>query len=325
MVNAAMVGLGWWGQTLVKSVQGKSDLIRFARGVTLEPELARDFAAEMTIELGTSYEDVLADPAIDAVVLATPHTKHRAHVEAAAAAGKHIYCEKPFALTKADAQAALDVVSQAGITIAVGHHFRLMPSMRALSELMASGAFGTIMHVEGNYSHDWLADYPADSWRLAREESRAGGMTGMGIHVLDCFRDVAGPMKRVAALSTARALKHFPTGDTTAALIEFESGATGVLGTTLKTPFRWRVAVFGENCWAESDSETRLIVRRAGQEPEVFYYPAEDHLGMNLELFAKAVKGQGAFPIPPEGILQTAAALEAVFRSADADGAWQMV
>ena len=325
MLNVAMVGLGWWGQTLVKSVQGKSDLIRFTRGVTLEPDLARDFATEMNFELGTSYEEVLADPAVDAVVLATPHTKHRGHVEAAAAAGKHIYCEKPFALTKADAQAALAAVKQAGVTIAVGHHFRLMPSMRALSDLMATGVFGTIMHVEGNYSHDWLADYPADSWRLAAEESRAGGMTGMGIHVLDCFREVAGPMKRVAALSTARTLKHFPTGDTTAALIEFESGATGVLGTTLKTPFRWRIAVFGETCWAESDSETRLIVRRAGQAPEVFDYPAQDHLGMNLEFFAKAVKGQGAFPIPPEGILQTAAALEAVFKSADADGAWQTV
>ena len=128
--------------------------------------------------------------------------------------------------------------------------------MRALAELMASGAFGTVMHVEGNYSHDWLANMPADSWRIAAEETRAGGMTGMGIHVLDCFRDLAGPMKRVSALSKARALK-LPTGDTTAALIEFASGATGVLGTTLKTPFRWRIAVFGETCWAESVSETQ--------------------------------------------------------------------
>ncbi len=325
MLNTAIIGLGWWGQTLVKAADDHRDLIRFTRGVSLEPNTVRDFARERNIALGTSFEEVLADPAIEAVVLATPHTKHRQQVEAAAAAGKHIYCEKPFSLSKADARAALDAVKRAGIVVAVGHHFRLMPSMRALAELMATGVFGTIMHVEGNYSHDWLADYPADSWRLAAEESRSGGMTGMGIHVLDCFRDLAGPMKRVAALSTARTLKHFPTGDTTAALIEFESGATGVLGTTLKTPFRWRIAVFGESCWAESDSETRLIVRRAGGQPEVFDYPEDNHLGRNLEFFARAVKGEGAFPIPPEGILQTAAALEAVFRSVDADGAWQTV
>jgi predicted dehydrogenase len=325
MLNTAIVGLGWWGKTLVTAARDFGAPIRFARGVTLEPDTVKDFAAEHKMAIGTSFDDVLADKSIEAVVLATPHTKHPAQVKALAAAGKHIYCEKPFALSKAEAVAMLDAVRRAGVLIGVGHHFRLMPSMRALAELKAQGVFGTIMHVEGNYSHDWLADMPAESWRMQAEESRAGGMTGMGIHVLDCFRDLAGPMKRISALSKARALKT-PTGDTTAALIEFDSGATGVLGTTIKTPFRWRIALFGENCWAESVSETRLIVRRAGNDdPEILDHPHENHLGRNLDFFAKAVMGQGAFPIPPEGILQTAAALEAVFKSADANGAWMEV
>lgn len=323
MINTAIVGLGWWGKNLVKAAREFGAPLRFTRGVTLEPDTVKDFAAEHNIAL-SSFDEVLADRDIKAVILATPHSKHRAQVEAAAKAGKQIYCEKPFALSKADAQAMLDAVKHAGVLIAVGHHFRLMPSMRALAELKAQGVFGTIMQVEGNYSHDWLADYPADSWRMQAEESRAGGMTGMGIHVLDCFRDLAGPMRRISALSKARALK-LPTGDSTAALIEFASGATGVLGTTIKTPFRWRIAVFGENCWAESVSETKLIVRRAGKEPEVFDYSADNHLGRNLDYFAKAVMGQGTFPISPDGILQTAAALEAVFKSADANGAWMEV
>ena len=324
MLNTAIVGLGWWGKTLVKAARDFGAPIRFARGVTLEPETVGDFAAEHKIAIGTSFEEVLADPAVQAVVLATPHTKHPEQVKALAAAGKHIYCEKPFALSKAEAAAMLDAVKRAGVVIGVGHHFRLMPSIRVLDELMKSGAFGTVMHVEGNYSHDWLANLPADTWRMAAAESRAGGMTGMGIHVLDCFRDLNGPMKRISALSKARALK-VPTGDTTAALIEFENGSTGTLGTTIKTPFRWRIAVFGETCWAESVSETKLIVRRAGKEPEVFDYPAVNHIGRNLDYFAKAAMGQGTFPISPDGILQTAAALEAVFKSVDANGAWMEV
>jgi len=284
----------------------------------------RDFAKEHALTLGTSLDEVLADPQIQAVILATPHSKHRAQVEATAATKKHIYCEKPFALSKADAVAMLEACKRAGIVIGVGHHFRLMPSIRVLAELKEKGAFGTIMHVEGNYSHDWLANYPADSWRMQAAESRAGGMTGMGIHVLDCFRDLAGPMKRIAALSKARALK-LPTGDTTSALIEFESGATGTLATTIKTPFEWRIAVYGENCHAMSVSETRAIVRYAGKEAEVIDRPAESHLGRNLNYFAKAALGQGAFPISPAGILQTAAALEAVFKSVDADGKWMVV
>src|ERR1700716_1093380 len=107
MLNAAIIGLGWWGQRLVQAAQG-SGLIRFVRAVTLEPEVAREFATKHGLAVGTSFEEVLADPAIEAVVLATPHTRHRAQVEAAAAARKHVYCEKPFALAKADAQAMLD-------------------------------------------------------------------------------------------------------------------------------------------------------------------------------------------------------------------------
>ena len=324
MIDTAIVGLGWWGKTLVKAAREFGAPLRFTRGVTLEPDTVRDFAPEQNIAL-SSFDEVLADKTIKAVVLATPHSKHAEQVKALAAAGKQIYCEKPFALNKADAVAMLDAVKRAGVLIAVGHHFRLMPSMRALAELKERGAFGTIMHAEGNYSHDWLASYPADSWRMQASESRAGGMTGMGIHVLDCFRDMVGPMKRISALSKARALT-LPTGDTTAALIEFDSGVTGVLGTTIKTPFRWRIAIFGENCWAESVSETRLIVRRAGKDdPQVFDYSSDNHLGRNLDYFAKAAMGQGTFPISPDGILQTAAALEAVFKSADANGAWMEV
>jgi predicted dehydrogenase len=324
MIDTAIVGLGWWGKQLVKAARDFGAPLRFTRGVTLEPDAVKDFVVEHRIAL-CSFDEVLADKTIKAVVLATPHTKHPEQVKALAAAGKQIYCEKPFALSKADAQTMLDAVKRAGVLIAVGHHFRLMPSMRALAQLKERGAFGAIMHVEGNYSHDWLANYPADSWRMAPAESRAGGMTGMGIHVLDCFRDMVGPMKRISALSKARAMK-LPTGDTTAALIEFANGATGVLGTTIKTPFRWRIAIFGETCWAESVSETRLIMRRAGKDdPEVIDYPHDNHLGRNLDYFAKAVLGQSAFPISPEGILQTAAALEAVFKSADADGAWMEV
>jgi predicted dehydrogenase len=324
VLRTAIVGLGWWGKTLVKAARDFGAPVHFVRGVSFEPDTVRDFAAEQKMTLGTSFDEVLADRDVQAVILATPHSKHPEQVKAVAGAGKHLYCEKPFALSKAQAVAMIDACKRAGIVLAVGHHFRLMPSMRLLAELKEKGAFGTIMHVEGNYSHDWLANYPTDSWRMQAEESRAGGMTGMGIHVLDCFRDLAGPMRRIAALSKARALK-LPTGDTTAALIEFESGATGTLGTSIKTPFDWRIAVYGENCRAESVSETRAIVRYAGKEPETIDRPADNHLGRNLDFFAKAALGQGTFPISPDGILQTAAALEAVFKSVDANGAWMTV
>jgi predicted dehydrogenase len=324
MLNAAIVGLGWWGKQLVRSVQGRSPLIRFSRGVTLEPELARAFAAENALAITTAYEDVLADPAIDAVCLATPHTRHCAQVEAAAAAGKHVYCEKPFALSKADAEAALAAVRRAGIALGVGQNMRFKASIRALRELADAGTFGIIMLGEGNYSHAVLADQPPDGWRAAAEESRAGGMTGMGIHVLDCFGYIVGPMRRIAARSAERTVA-LPAGDTTAALIEFRNGALGTLGTTLKTPYVWRIAIFGSDAWAVSTSDTALTVRRGKEEPVTTELTDTDHIRLNLESFAAAALGRGSFHIDDAGILHTVAALDAVFRSVDANGAWQEV
>src|ERR1043166_8230641 len=145
MIDTAIVGLGWWGKTLVKAARDFGAPLRFTRGVTLEPDTVRDFAAEHKIALAT-FDEVLADKTIKAAVLATPQPKDRAEVKALAAAGKQIYGEKPFAMSKIDAVSMLDAVKRAGVLIAVGHHFRLMPSMRALAELKASGAFGTVMH-----------------------------------------------------------------------------------------------------------------------------------------------------------------------------------
>src|SRR5216683_1712509 len=267
MLNAAVIGLGWWGKELVRSVQDTSAFIRFSRAVTLEPELAREFAAKTGLAIGTSYDDVLADPKIDAVVLATPHSQHRRQVEAAAAAGKHVFCEKPFALSLADAKAALAACRAANVALGVGHNRRLWPSIRRLRELMDEGRFGTIMHAEGHFSHDWLAHQPAGDWRSAPEETKAGAVTGMGIHLIDCFGFLIGPMRRIAALST----------------------------------------------------------RRSGGGIETIELDTTNHVGLNLESFARTALGEGKYQIDDEGILHTVAALDALFRSTAANGAWQEI
>src|SRR5258708_4102283 len=101
MINAAIVGLGWWGKTLVESVQGTSPDMHFVAGSSrsASPEL-KAFADAQKLRLHESYDAVLADQVVQAVVLATPHSLHPQQVVAAARAGKHVFCEKPFALTR---------------------------------------------------------------------------------------------------------------------------------------------------------------------------------------------------------------------------------
>src|SRR6266699_364401 len=118
MIKAAIVGMGWWGKTLVESVQGSSPDIQFVAGVarTHTDEL-KAFAAAQKLTLYDTYEKALADPKVDAVVLATPHSIHTQQVIAAAAAKKHVFCEKPFALTKSDAEAAVAATQKAKVTL----------------------------------------------------------------------------------------------------------------------------------------------------------------------------------------------------------------
>ncbi|MBI2294069.1 MAG: Gfo/Idh/MocA family oxidoreductase, partial [Betaproteobacteria bacterium] len=115
MIRAAIVGLGWWGRTIVDSVQGKSDQVTFVAGNTRTRSKAEDFCRDRNIELRDDLDAILRDPAIEAIVFTTPHSQHEEHVKRAAQAGKHIYVEKPFTLTVASARSALDAVKKAGV------------------------------------------------------------------------------------------------------------------------------------------------------------------------------------------------------------------
>src|SRR6186713_2887315 len=198
MINAAIVGMGWWGKTVVESVQGSSDVIRFVAGAsrTPSPEL-NAFAATQKLKLASSYEALLADPKVDAVVLATPHSLHTQQVIAAAAAGKHVFCEKPFALTKADADAAVAATQKAKVTLGLGYNRRFHPEMSKLREKIRSGELGTVLHFEATMTFPNALALKPEAWRADREETPCGGLTPMGVHAIDGMIDLGGEIDRV--------------------------------------------------------------------------------------------------------------------------------
>ncbi|MCP5371480.1 MAG: Gfo/Idh/MocA family oxidoreductase [Hyphomicrobiales bacterium] len=318
MINAAIVGIGRWGQRLVSSVQGTSDAIRFTAGATGRRARAEDFCRAQGIDLRDGLDDLLADPTLDAVVLATPHTQHRAQVEAAAAAGKHVFVEKPFTLTRADAQAAADAARAAGVVCALGHNRRFLPAMARLKEMIDGGELGRVLHAEGHFSSSGAMDYTADHWRASHTESPAGGMTGMGIHVVDAFIHLLGPIAEVTAQSQRRALA-VDMDDTTAMLLRFAAGPTGYLGTLAATALMWRVRVFGSAGWAEMHDTERLVTRRTGAGgEETREFPVTDSVRAELEAFAAAAAGGPPYPLPLDQAVHGAAVLEAVVESSRA-------
>jgi predicted dehydrogenase len=316
MLATAIVGLGRWGQTLVNSVQGKNGAgLRFVAGCTGTPDKARAYAAEKGIRLLDSYEEVLADPEVKAVALATPHGQHAEQVIAAARAGKHIFVEKPFTLTKASAEAAVEAARKAGVVLALGHNRRFLPAVAEMKRMLAAGELGTLLHVEGQFSGPGGFAYKPGGWRADRAESPLGGMGGMGIHMVDMIINLAGRFRDVRVVSHAKVL---PTiDDTTAMLATLESGATCTFATLAAAPRMWRVGLFGTDAWTVLHGHEHLTVCKRDGEPETRAFPPTDIEEAELEAFAAAVAGGPAYPLPWEEAIHGVSVFETMIFAAE--------
>ena len=336
MIKAAIVGLGWWGKTLVESVQGSSEAIQFTRAATRTVSKdAEAFVAEHALALTPSYDELLANPDVDAVVLATPHSVHTSQVIAAAGAGKHVFCEKPFALTKRDAESAVDAVRRAGVTLGLGYNRRFHPEMTKLRQQISAGELGAIMHVEATMTNANALLLKPEQWRAHRDETPCGGLTPMGVHAVDGMIDLCGPIDQVYCQSFRRAVE-IDADDTTSVLFRMRDGMSGYLGTMTATGPGFSFQVFGSRGSvrlegmthvAGASSEERRLQLFAACKFQPTKGPAEvweaERLDVTrgaLESFAAAASGGPPFLIPLDQMVHGAAVTEAIVRSAESGG-----
>ena len=326
MINAAIVGLGWWGRVLTDAVQGKSDAIRIVAGQTRTRSKAEEYATEKGFRLLDTYADVLADPEVQAVVLATPHSAHRDQIIAAAEAGKHVFVEKPITLTVADAEAALSAVDAAGVGFGIGFNRRFAPAILELKQRIDSGALGTLLHFEGTMTAPIGLTLAAEAWRADAEEAPAGGLTPMGIHLIDAIIGLAGPITEVYCKSV-NVVVAYGGEDTTSIVMQLASGPTAYVGTTMASGVGFRMQAFGTGGWVEirnpalnrlefvPNAAKPMSGQHKAPEPEVIEYEAFDSVRAGLEAFAVSAEGGPAFPATRTQVLQGTAALEAIVES----------
>jgi predicted dehydrogenase len=326
MINAAIVGLGRWGQNLVNSVQGKSDKIRFVAGVLRHPENAREYADTQGLKLESDYAEVLADPGIDAVVLATPHTTHAEQIIAAVNAGKPVFTEKPFTLTSSEAAKALHAAARGNVTVGVGYNWRFQPALQEIRRMLEDGRLGKLLHIEGNFCGPSVYRFPREHWRQQREEGPGGGMTGRGVHVVDAMLYLAGHVDTVQAQSYRLALD-YGIDDTTSMLFRFASGVTAYLGTVIATAETWRMQVFGSRGWVEVGDVEHLTTwemkvcyvdpdnLHTHQRPQRVVFPQTSTERAELENFAEAVREGRALAVAGGDEEHGVAVLEAIMES----------
>ncbi|MBX3569733.1 MAG: Gfo/Idh/MocA family oxidoreductase [Rhizobiaceae bacterium] len=317
-----MVGLGWWGRKMVAVLQAaRADLDVV---VAVEPNpAAKEFCEEHKLALTTSYEEALARADVEAVILATPHSLHEEQIEKAVAAGKHVFCEKPLAMTRTGAVKAVELCRKAGLQLGMGHERRFEPPVAEMLEAAANGKLGRILQVEANFSHDKFLSLDKSNWRLNAAQAPAGGMTATGIHLTDLAIKLLGPARDVRVVCENLA-SEIPQGDTMSAHVRFHGGGSAYVSATLATPFISRFAVFGTKGWIEvrdkahveapdgwvvtsASTGTPISVREVG--------PAEP-VRDNLVAFAHAVRGTAPYAISGDDMINNIALLEAIVKSA---------
>jgi predicted dehydrogenase len=320
MIRSAVVGIGWWGKHLIRRM-AESDAIRARLAVDPNPA-AEAFAREHRVAYAPALEAALAERDIDAVILCTPHSLHTAQIAAAVAAGKHVFCEKPLALTRAEAERSVVLCRRAGLLLGIGHERRFEPAVKEVRRLLREGVLGTIMHAEANFSHDKLASMPKGDWRTSLTHAPAAGMTAMGIHLTDLMIELFGPVSEVYAATTSR-MAYKDNGDVVSAHLRFASGATGYINAILVTPLYIRMTIFGSNAWVEVRNHTHpdapgpvtLTVQHKDGRRESREYAWSDAVLENLELFARAIEGNADYPFTDAEKIANIATLEAICKS----------
>jgi predicted dehydrogenase len=320
-VDVAVVGLGWWGQKVLDEL-ADSRRLRAVLGVDPEPA-GRERAAARGLATTAEFGEALADPGVDAVVLCSPHRFHSAQIVAAAEAGKHVFCEKPFSTTVADADVALAAVAAAGVRLGVGHERRFEPPVVELGERCRAGELGTPLVFEGNFSQDKFLTLPPDNWRLSSVEAPVGPLSATGIHLVDLAVSLLGEPVEVWARLATRATS-FGNGDTLSVTLGFASGATATITAILTTPFIGRICLLGSEGWMEIRDRAHpeapagwdVTVRHRDAEPSTRFVPPTRAVLDNLERFAAAVEGGAEYPVSAGDVRATVRAFEAITRSA---------
>jgi predicted dehydrogenase len=325
MVRAAIVGLGRWGQSLVRSVQNKSDVIRFVAAHTRTRAKAEDFCASQGVRLVDEYEALLRDADVDAVVLATPHSQHEQQIKQAAAAGKHVFVEKPITLSHATALSAMRAAEAAGVQLAVGYCRRFHPSFTEMRARLKDGRLGRLVGMVAQHTASANVFIPTDNWRVQADEAPAGAMTAVGLHALDLMIEFGGRVKDVQC-NTAATLPG-PAADTTSLLLRFESGICGMIFCALATGTNFSFAAYGSNGLAEvagASLERLRLVPMSTHAPTgpIVAPPAEvidcsgfDMLNAELNEFARCIADRRSYPVPMQDVLHGMAVFDAAIES----------
>jgi predicted dehydrogenase len=327
-VRAASVGLGRWAEVIATAV-ARSDQIEIVNCFSRSEEKRSTFSQKFGCDVATSYEELLADERVEAILCTTPNTEHANTISQAAAAGKHVWTEKPIAHTWTDGKRIVEAVTEAGVSFAVGHSARLLGASRKMKELIDSGEIGNVSLIEANWSNERALELTPDMWRFYREGTPGGPLIQLLVHHFDTAQYLLGPITEVMAYACS-CHADAEVDDVAALVAQFENRALSYFGSSWVSPGIYWINVYGTeanlyhqldfNYWTdpEVDKYTTLFKHVHGSsEHTPVEIPTTDMFPDELNDFARAVRTGGKPEVGAEEALQALAVVEASIRSAE--------
>jgi len=290
-VKVACIGIGWWSDVLADAMQ-RSGKFTIAACYSRSAEKRQKFAAKYGCRPVSTYEEILADRAIEAVVNTTPNDAHKETTIAAARAGKHVFLDKPIANTIADARALTEACRKAGVVLALGYQRRREAHFRWVKQHLAE--FGRLVNAEANISRDRLGKIDLASWRYTAAGMPGGVMLQIGIHYTDVLEYLLGPVKAVSG-HLAQLVLPGDNPDVASIILEHENGALSTLNASYASASEYYLLnLYGKERTAYYDMHSGLrILRRGATEADAVPCGESDTIVEELEEFMRAARGDG--------------------------------
>jgi predicted dehydrogenase len=315
-VRVACIGMGWWSDVLADAIK-RSDKIAIAACYTRSQDKRQAFAKKYGCRPAASYEAVLADRSIEAIINTTPNDVHLATTRAAAEAGKHVFLDKPIANSVSDGRAITDCCRRAGVVLALGYQRRRESHFRWVRQQIDEGVFGKLVNAEANISRDRLGKIDLSSWRYQAAGMPGGVMLQIGIHYTDVLTYLMGPVKAVRG-QFAQLVLPGDNPDVASLILEHDSGALSTLNASYASASEYYLMnIYGKDATAYYDMHNGLrLLKRGEDKPVAVPSSKNDSFVEELEEFAAAVRGNGKPEVGGEYATESLAVVRAGILSA---------
>ena len=327
-IRLASVGLGRWARVLARGAQ-RGDVVELYSCFSRSEEKRKAFQEEYGVpQSASTYEELLADPDVEGVIITTPNDTHKDVVTQALEAGKAVYTDKPIAQTLEDALAIKQVVDRTGGVFAVGHSARRLSGNRVMKQWIEDGTLGGVSMVEANFSNERGLELTPETWRWYLSKTPGGPLIQLGVHHADNLQYLLGPVAAVSA-HTRKLFTKSEVPDATMAILEFESGALGYLGCGWASPGIYQIRLQGTSQnlmydldfthWDESheaDRYSSLVSQAYGQQERTpVELPPTDMFREQLEEFALAARGLAAVEVQADDAIRALAVVHTAIES----------